>query len=73
MDQNSKKEKTGGHPGKRAVIQLLDGQVIAKYPSAYLASKKTGIKACCITNVLCGRRKSTGGYNFIYAAEGENQ
>lgn len=71
MDQ-IQKEKTG-HPGKRAVIQLKDGVVIASYASAYEASKKTGIKACCITNVLCGRRKSTGGYTFIYAEEGENK
>ena len=50
----------------RPVAQILDGKIIAQYPSLIEAEKVTGIKQQGISKVLRGLRKATGGYQWKY-------
>jgi len=51
---------------KGAVVQLLDGKIVAIYPSQRVAVLKTGLNQALVSAVLNGRRTHTGGYQFIY-------
>ena len=67
--------RTGLHTsdGDKTVVQMLNGQEIARYKSASEASRKTGIGRANISNVCRGYHwngrhcKSAGGYEWKYA------
>ncbi len=48
----------------RAVKQMLDGDVIATYPSVSKAAEELRIRQPYIERVLSGDRKATGGFGF---------
>jgi hypothetical protein len=52
---------------KKPVIQLLDGVVIDKHPSAWDAELKTGITNANIGKVAKGQRNKAGGYEWRFA------
>lgn len=51
---------------KRQVVQLLDGKLIAQYPSIKEAALATGILVTSISKVLRGITLSTHGYQWKY-------
>ena len=51
---------------KRQVVQLLDGKLIAQYPSIKEAALATGILVTNISKVLRGITLSTRGYQWKY-------
>ena len=51
---------------KKSIRQLKNGFVVKEYESIAKASKETNIKAPHICNVLKGKRKSAGGYEWEY-------
>lgn len=62
-----------GTKGKRTaekqgfpVIQLLNGNIIARYPSASEAARQTGFSQGCISRCCRGERKSYKGYQWEY-------
>jgi transposase-like protein len=52
---------------RRAIKQVLNGEVIAEYPSVREAAKQLKLNASMIRRVLMGQRVSTGGFLWIYA------
>ena len=62
-------------PRKRSIIQLdLDGNFINTFNSVTEASKKIGIGRANISSCLTGKIKRSGGYQWIYADNyNENQ
>lgn len=58
-----KKQIISYRTGKR-LYQIKDKKVINIYDSVNDAAKTLGIKALNITNVLHGRQKTSGGYNW---------
>lgn len=58
-----------GHRGRgKAVIQLLNDQIVATYPSAVIAEDATGVCRSKICECCKGRRKCAGGFEWCYAA-----
>lgn len=58
-----------GHPKiycKPVVKMTDDGEVVGQYDSVTAAEKANGIKKGCISAVLTGRRKRTGGFRWQY-------
>jgi hypothetical protein len=51
---------------KPAVLQMLGDKVIQKYPCQRVAVLKTGLSQGCMSMVLNGKRKTVGGYRFMY-------
>lgn len=51
---------------KRTVQQLLNGELIAEYPSIIEAAQATGISVTGISKVVRGLTKTTGGYQWKY-------
>ncbi len=49
------------------VYQLKDGVIVAQFPTITKAAQITGIKKRAILGVLKGRKKTTGGFVFVYA------
>ncbi len=58
--------KIGKQGRKRAVCQMLNGEIIATYPSIIEAAIATGIKAPALSRVVRGLRNSSGGYHWKY-------
>lgn len=59
--------KTGAlHHNSRAVIQLKDGKYIAEFGSISEAARETNICYASITDVLAGKYKNGGGYEWQY-------
>lgn len=55
------------HKYFKPIIQKnLDGTEVKRYKSVNDASEETGISAACISGVLSGRRRKTGGYLWAY-------
>lgn len=52
---------------KRPIHQLLNGQIVATFPSMAEAARAVGVDAGTIRQVLTGRRTTTGGYHWKYA------
>jgi hypothetical protein len=48
------------------ILQIKDGKVIGRYPSACEAARQTGCNNRFISYTLKGQRKSTGGYEWKY-------
>lgn len=48
--------------GKAVGQFTIEGELIATYPAASVASKETGIRAAGIRNVCNGKQKKSGGY-----------
>lgn len=61
--QSSYDGKLGRKP---AVLQILGDKVIERYESQRVAVQKTGLSQGCMSMVLNGKRKTVGGYKFIY-------
>jgi len=56
-----------GHRGKgKAVVQMLDNQVITMYVSAVIAENLTGVCRSKICECCKGRRKRAGGFEWCY-------
>lgn len=59
---------TGANNGNsKAVLQIKDGEVIARYETLVEAERQTGIRFKNISKVLCGGNKTAGGYVWKYA------
>lgn len=56
------------NPRSRAVLQIQDNEVVARYPSARDAMRKTGVHYTSIVRVCNGTRgKTAGGFSWRYA------
>ena len=53
-------------PPSKPVLQIKDGNVIAEYKNAYIASVETGAQQSSIGNCCRGKYKSAGGYQWAY-------
>ena len=51
---------------KRPIAQMLEGEIIATFPSIIAASRATGIKPVALSKNVRGTRKSSGGYQWKY-------
>ncbi len=52
---------------KRPIYQLFDGEIVGKFDSIKQAEELTGIKKERISRVLCRKRVTSGGYQWVYA------
>ena len=68
MTEEHKQHIAEGH--YKAVLQMLNGVVIAEYSSAKEAEEKTGIARYNISRCCCGKRKSCGGYTWQHKEVG---
>ncbi len=57
----------GRHHRSVAVIQMKDGKELQTFPSIVTAALATGINRRTINNVLKGKQRKAGGYNWKYA------
>jgi hypothetical protein len=51
---------------KPAVLQMVGDKIVQRYPCQRVAVLKTGLSQGCMSMVLNGKRKTAGGYKFIY-------
>lgn len=51
---------------KRVYQVAIDGEIIAEYDSINMAAKQTGINRRSISDTLCGKQKTAGGYMWVY-------
>jgi group I intron endonuclease len=66
-DKYDPNEKFSYKPKIRALVQLdMDGNFIAEYLQVKFASEITGINPTHISSCCTGKRKSTGGYRWMY-------
>lgn len=54
------------NPVSKPVLQMRDGQIVAKHECARRAMFDTGIDCTSITKVCKGQRKTAGGYQWKY-------
>ena len=54
---------------KPAVLQLVGNKVIKRFQSQRHVVKEMGVNQGSLSDVLRGKRKSVGGYNFIYETQ----
>ncbi len=59
--------KVGVQGRKRPIYQLFDGEIVGRFDSLKQAQELTGITWQNISRVLCGKRVTTGGYQWSYA------
>ncbi|MEP6674528.1 MAG: IS1595 family transposase [Ferruginibacter sp.] len=52
---------------RKAILQLSGDEVVGTYPSLKAAKRATGIPDTNISMVLKGKRKSAGGFKWVYA------
>lgn len=62
------KNKNGGKP-KKSVTQIKDGKKIATFDSVAEAARQCNLKRTNIKEVVCGRNKTAGGYQWTYNLE----
>lgn len=55
------------------VIQLKDGEIVAKYGSIVEASRLTNVRACNISRCCLGYRSTAGGYEWRYGVFSEDK
>lgn len=60
--------KNGGKP-KKSVTQIKDGKKIATFDSIAEAARQCNLKRTNIKEVVCGRNKTAGGYQWTYNSE----
>lgn len=49
------------------VLQILEGEVVGRYPSIKVASQQTGVGATTISKAVRGKRVVAGGYQWKYS------
>jgi hypothetical protein len=64
--ENRYKQTMERRSRKGPVLQMMGSLIIAKYGSQRLAVKATGISQSNISECLNGKRKTAGGYSWIY-------
>ena len=66
-DKYDPDEKFSYNPKIRAIVQLdMDGTFIAEYSQVKFATKETGIGGSHISSCCTGKRKSAGGFKWMY-------
>ncbi len=60
-------DKVGVQGRKRPIYQLFDGEIVGSFDSLKQAEELTGVKKERISRVLCGKRVTSGGYQWVYA------
>lgn len=57
------------HPNSKIVLQIKDGEIIAKFYGTYEAQRKTKVNRSHISACCNGKRKIAGGYQWVFESE----
>lgn len=66
--EESKKKIRESNPSKPVIQFSKDGELISEYPSVRDAERQTGISNSNICSCCKGKRKTCGGYIWMYAS-----